>query len=185
MGDEYLFSIYSTVEFRPPCRQEVPLAIRGFSLPRDYSEFISEHDGASLVFDAGVPGLDDVRHIELFSLREITDGTCRQDPFGGYLGSELTMREDFQNTWLSVRTTANGTPYSEAPELFGRFYRDCLVIGYVWVYWDEPIRRISLLGIDKSGRFIISDDEHIEHGLPAAWRGTTLQDLLEHAPDSV
>lgn len=185
MEYEYLLRRYTTVTFRPACRQEVPLSIRGFSLPSEYIEFISQHDGASLVFDASVPDLDDMRHIELFSLREIIDGTSYQDPYGCWLGSELTMREDFPNTRLGVRTTANGTPYSDAPALFEQFYRDNLIIGYAWVYWDEPTRWIALLGIDKTGRFIISDDKHIEYRLPVAWSGASLQGLLEHARDSV
>lgn len=81
MEYEYLLRRYTTVTFRPACRQEVPLSIRGFSLPSEYIEFISQHDGASLVFDASVPDLDDMRHIELFSLREIIDGTSYQDPY--------------------------------------------------------------------------------------------------------
>lgn len=189
MKDEYLFQGYDTVSLMPPCRQAVPLSIRGFSLPRDYTEFISKHDGAHLVVDMSVPDCDIVRHIELFSLSDLVEGTRYRDRFGGFLGSELTMREDFQNTWLGVRTTANGTSYDEAAKLFERFYRDYLIIGYVWEYWDEPIRWISLLGIDRGGAFIISDDDHIEHGLsdawsgasPVAWRGASLQDLLELA----
>ena len=84
-----------------------------------------------------------------------------------------------------VRTTANDTPCSDAPALFEQFYRDNLIIGYAWVYWDEPTRWIALLGIDKTGRFIISDDKHIEYRLSVAWSGASLQGLLEHARDSV
>lgn len=103
------------------------------------------------------------------------------------------MRADFQNTWSGIRTTANDTPCGEAQKLFERFYQQYLIIGYAWVYWDNPIRTISLLGIDKEGVFVLSDDKHIEVGLsdawtgmsPVAWRGTSLRDLLERAWDSI
>ena len=75
MEYEYLLRRYTTVTLRPAYRREIPLSIRGFLLPREYTEFISQHDGASLMFDASVPDLDDVRHVELFSLHEIMDGT--------------------------------------------------------------------------------------------------------------
>lgn len=193
MKDDYLFCGYSAVSLRPACRQAIPSSIRGFSLPREYIVFLSNHDGGSLIYDMSLPDLDDVRHVELFSLGEVLEGTYERDSFGRYLGSELTMREDFQNTRLGVRTTANNTPYDEAIELFKQFYQNYLVIGYAWVYWDEPIRRISLLGIDRNGTFIISDDEHIEYGLheawrgmsPVVWRGASFKDLLEQARNSV
>ena len=193
MEEEYLYKRFDRVSLRPPCPLEIPSSIRGFLLPQEYTDFISNHDGAHLMIDRSVPDLDEVHHVALFSLREIMEGTCYRDPFGGYLGSELTMHADFQNTWPGVRTTANDTPCGEAQKLFERFYQEYLVIGYAWVYWDDPIRRISLLGIDKEGFFVLSDDKHIEHGLsdawtgtpPGAWRGASLRDLLECAWDSI
>ena len=68
MEDDYLFYGYSAVSLRSACQQEIPSSIRGFSLPREYIVFLSNHDGASLIYDMSVPDLDDVRHVELFSL---------------------------------------------------------------------------------------------------------------------
>ncbi len=180
MKDECLFPPNGNVILMPPCSQTVPSSIRGFPLPQEYAGFISDHDGAHVVYDRSDLELDEL-HIVLFPLSDILDGGCYRDSFGGYLGSELTMRDDFQNVHLGVRATANETPYDEARKLYQKFYQDYLVFGYVWSYWDEPIRWISLFGIDRDGTYIMSDDYGIEHGFPVAWRGTSLRKLFEEA----
>ena len=180
MEDLYPFLQHDVSAAPAPCPRDIPASIRGFPLPPDYRELMARQDGAHLVFDRSALDLDEV-HIVLFSLQDIIDGSCYRDSFGGYLGSELTMREDFQNVPLGIRTTANDTPYDLAPKLFQQFYRDYLVIGYVWAYWEEPIRYIQLLGVDKDGAYIIARDWGIEWGSPVGWRGASLRALLEEA----
>ncbi len=180
MKDGCLFPKNGDVKLMPPCSQTVPSSIRGFPLPKEYAEFISNHDGAHVVYDRSDLDLDEL-HFVLFSLNDILDGGCYQDSCAGYLGSELSMRDDFQDVHLNVRATANGTPYDEAQKLYQKFYQNYLVFGYTWSYWDKPIRWISLFGIDRDGTYIMSDDYGIEHGFPVAWRGTSLRKLFEEA----
>ena len=180
MKYDSLFAGFSEITLMPPCGDKVPDAIRGIRLPREYAEFLAEHDGARLVYDRSSLELDPM-YVELFSVSDMLTGARYRDSFGGYLGSELTMREDFQNPHVGMRTTANGTPYDDAPELFKRFYDDHLVIGCAWSPWDDDVRYIAPLAISRDGAYILAYDDHIERGAPEAWRGASLRELLEQA----
>ena len=180
--EESLRQHFESVALGPPGRRDIPPTIRGVPLPQDYIRFLADHDGGHLVKDRSALDLDEV-HIELFPLGAIEDGSRYRDDFGGYLGSELSMRERFQNPGMGVRTTANDIPCDEAEKRYQQFYRDHLVIGFVWTQWEEPIRWIALLAVDRDGAFFLADDWDIEHGTRAAWRGKTLQALLEKAAE--
>lgn len=191
MDQEGLFYGYSQIICSSPCSEAVPSEIRGFPLPEDYRDFITKYNGAHLIHDRSCMNLDET-HVVLFPLEEIISGEPYTDPYGGYLGSELSMRDDFQDTRSGLRTTAEDTPCDEAPKLYQFFYNDHLMIGYAWSYWEEPIRYIELLGIDRDSRYFIANDTHIEHFSPFArfwrpkpyaycWKGIGLKELLEEA----
>ena len=191
MDHENLFYGYDQIICSSPCNRIVPSEIRGIPIPLDYRNFITRYNGAHLIYDRASIDLDEV-HVVLFSLEEIISGESYTDPYGRYLGSELSMREDFQNTRLEIRTTAEDTPYDEAPKLYQSFYNDHLIIGYAWSYWEDPIRYIALLGVDRDGQYFIVDDTHIEHFSPFSrfwgpkpyaycWQGKDLLKLLNEA----
>ena len=176
------FQGYDQVILNPSPAESIPSAIRGFSLPADYISFLSEHNGAHLIADRSELQLDEV-HVILFSLEEVASCSRCRDSFGGYLGSELTMSGEFQNTAPGIRTTANETPIHQAQTLFERFHLDHLIIGYVWSWWEEPIRYINLIGIGHDGLFFLAGDMSIEHGTPYYWQGNSFQELIRQAKD--
>ncbi len=199
MDQESLFSGYDQITCSPPCGRAVPSEIRGFQIPWDYRDFLTRHNGAHLIYEfSSHQDLNITCHVVLFSLEEILNKAPYTDPFGGYLGSELSLFNVYQNTSAGKRTTPYDTPCHDVPGLYEAFYRDHLVIGYVWQFWEEsndqdhPIRAISLLGIDQDGHYFITNDEHIEsHSLSAGsheektygycWQGNEFLKLLEEA----
>ena len=155
--------------------------IRCFPLPEDYRDFLRRHNGAHLIHElTDLKPLDETNHVVLFSLEEVMSGEAYKDAHGHDLGSEL-------DTYFE-----NEHSYYEAPQMYRTFYRDHLIIGYVWSYYEEPIRYIELLGIDHTGHYFKATTADIEYHSTAEritripphdydWQGKELAKLLEEA----